>query len=238
MIYRPIALVIALVLAPPVLAQDAALPEWRAADDYAAAAANVDPALAMPLINGDPEATDKAWACASCHGDAGQGAETIPRLSGLSVGYIVKQLHDYKTGVRQNNNMQYVARTLTDEQMAALGAYYGALDAPPAATPSLGGDLERGRMLALEGDWNVDLPSCFTCHGPSGWGVGQAFPAIAGQNPSYIHAQLAAWKAGSRANAPLGLMQSVAAALSDDDMRAVSDYLASLPPPQRLPASR
>ncbi len=236
MTHRPAALLIALIFAAPAMSQDSALPEWRAAEVYAAAASTADTTQVMTLINGKADSTDNAWACASCHGENGQGAQTIPRLSGLSAGYIVKQLHDYQSGTRQNNNMQYVVKTLDDSQMAALGAYYSALYAAPAASPSLGGDLERGRVLALQGDWNVDLPSCFSCHGPSGWGVEQAFPAIAGQDPAYIHAQLTAWKNGRRANSPLGLMQSVSNALSDADMRAVSDYLATLPPPQRLTA--
>ena len=123
--------------------------------------------------------------------------------------------------------MQYVVSTLDyDAQMAARGAYYAALQAPPSAEPALGGDLGPRAALALRGDWTVDLPSCFSCHGPLGWGVEQAFPAIAGQHPAYIHQQLTAGNRGTRQNSPLGLMQSVAKALSPRDMSAVSDYQA------------
>lgn len=211
--------------------------DWRAAENYAAAATTADPNSVMPLIVGQKsstgtEAAQDPWACASCHGDSGQGAQDIPRLAGVSAGYLIKQLHDYKSGVRTNDNMQYVVSTLTDEQMSALGAYYASIETLPSAKASLGGDLERGRELALAGDWTVDLPSCFSCHGPLGWGVGETFPAIAGQHPAYTHSQLAAWKSGQRSNSPLGLMHSVAESLSEQDMRAVSDYLATLPPPQ------
>lgn len=206
--------------------------DWRAAESYAASAAEADPKSVVTLVKGNVESADATWSCASCHGDDGQGAQNIPRLAGVSAGYLVKQLHDYKSGARINNNMHYVVSTLTDEEMAALGSYYATLKTAPSATASLGGDLERGRELALEGDWSVDLPSCFSCHGPLGWGVGDTFPAIAGQHPAYTHSQLAAWKEGGRANSPLGLMHSVAQSLSEQDMNAVSDYLATLPPPQ------
>lgn len=212
--------------------EDGAMIDWRAAENYGAAAAEADPKSVMALIDGSGESADASWSCASCHGDTGQGAQNIPRLAGVSAGYLVKQLHDYQSGARINDNMQYVVSTLTDEEMAALGTYYAALKTAPSATASLGGDLERGRELTLAGDWTVDLPSCFSCHGPLGWGVGETFPAIAGQHPAYTHTQLAAWKEGSRVNSPLGFMHSIAQSLSEQDMSAVSDYLATLPPPQ------
>ncbi|MFD2192270.1 c-type cytochrome [Pistricoccus aurantiacus] len=195
---------------------------------YARQALQADVKSVETLIG---KGSDDSWACASCHGDQGQGAENVPRLAGLPAGYLVKQLHDYAKGRRLNHNMRYVVQGLTDQQMAALGRYYAEMDAPSSARPSLSGDLERGRELALQGDWSLDVPACYSCHGSSGWGVGQAFPALAGQHPSYTYNQLANWKNGSRANSPIKLMHSVAMALSVNDMRAVADYLASLPAP-------
>lgn len=212
--------------------QDGEAIDWRAAETYGVAAAEADPETVMALIKGSGESDNSPWACASCHGDSGEGTQNIPRLAGVSAGYLVKQLHDYQNGTRINDNMQYVVGTLSDEEMAALGNYYAALETAPSAKASLGGDLERGRSLALAGDWTVDVPSCFSCHGPLGWGIGETFPAIAGQHPAYTHTQLAAWKEGSRVNSPLGFMHSIAQSLSKQDMRAVSDYLATLPPPQ------
>lgn len=212
--------------------EDGATIDWRAAESYAVAAEDADPKSIMALIEGNRESADASWSCASCHGETGQGTQNIPRLAGVSAGYLVKQLHDYQSGARINDNMQYVVSTLTDGEMAAIGNYYSKLETAPSAKPSLGGDLERGRELALAGDWTVDMPSCFSCHGPLGWGVGETFPAIAGQHPAYTHTQLAAWKEGSRVNSPLGLMHSIAQSLSEQDMSAVSDYLATLPPPQ------
>jgi cytochrome c553 len=213
-------------------AAEPTIPHNIAAETYAKAAAEADTDSIVALIEPGQETANAPWACATCHGTMGEGSLTVPRLAGLPAGYITKQLHDYRNGARHDDNMQYVVSTLAPDQMAALGAYYAAMQAPPSAEPSLGGDLERGRALALRGDWSVDLPACFSCHGALGWGVEQAFPAIAGQRPAYIHAQLAAWKSGTRQNSPLGLMQSVATAMSPRDMRAVSDYLATLPPPQ------
>src|SRR3546814_4380553 len=75
--------------------------------------------------------------------------------------------------------------------------------------------------------WNKGVPACFSCHGPSGFGVAPGFPSIAAQHAPYVARQLDAWKGGTRTNSPLSMMQKIAAKLSDGDIRAVADYLAT-----------
>lgn len=170
-----------------------------------------------------------AWSCASCHGAAGEGKLSTPRLAGLQEGYLRKQLADFASGARQNESMQTVVRDLSESDMDKLAAYYAQVDLPSAGTPTLGGDLERGRRIAEKGDWKSDVPACFSCHGMSGEGVAPGFPALAGQRPDYIFAQLAAWHAGERANSPQALMDDIAKRMNVEDMRSVADYLGSLP---------
>ncbi len=202
--------------------------EGEAAEIYAARAADVDPADYARLAR---EGDGEVWSCASCHGAKGEGNGNIPRLAGLSAGYIAKQLNAYAVGLRINHNMQYVAEKLSQDEMLGLARYYAAMESPSAAGPELGGDLERGRELAIHGDWDIDVPACYSCHGSSAWGVEQAFPSLAAQQPAYTYAQLAAWTDGRRQNSPVQLMQGISHALSDADKRAVSDYLATLPAP-------
>jgi cytochrome c553 len=172
------------------------------------------------------------WACSSCHGEGGEGSLNVPRLAGLPAGYLIKQLNDYQSGARYNDNMQFVVKGLSSDELIALGHYYAGLETPPSAKPAFNGDLDRGRQLALEGDWSIDAPACFSCHGSSGWGVGEIFPGLAGQHPVYTFTQLNDWHNGDRSNSPIGLMKSVAGQLSRQDMQSVSDYLAGLVPPQ------
>lgn len=170
------------------------------------------------------------WSCASCHGELGQGGETIPRLAGLPAAYITKQLKGFRDGTRINESMRLVATGLSDDEMKRLGVYYSRLVVPSNARPVLGGDLARGQLLATQGDWRIGVPGCFKCHGSSGFGVAPGFPALAAQHAPYIARQIDAWTGGTRRNAPLGLMRDIARALSTEDRRAVADYLASLPP--------
>lgn len=177
----------------------------------------------------------QAWSCASCHGEAGQGNLNTPRLAGQPADYLHKQLQDFKTGLRHNESMQVVARALTDADMAKLASYYAGIKLSTTVAPTLGGDLARGRAIAEKGDWKTDVPACFSCHGMGGEGVAPGFPALAGQKPDYIFGQLAAWHKGERKNSPQALMDGIAQRMSFEDMRAVADYLGSMP--SHAPAS-
>ncbi len=181
---------------------------------------------------------DGSWACASCHGLKGEGALNVPRLAGLDERYILKQLRDYIGGNRKNEIMETVVRSLSGQEMQALASYYSRLSSPSTSTPSLGGSIARGEQLALSGDWSKNIPSCFSCHGSSGFGVGGEFPALAAQHPAYTASQLAAWAGGSRRNSPLGLMKGISDKLSDEDRLAIADYLATLPPVPRTAAKQ
>lgn len=169
------------------------------------------------------------WACASCHGANGEGALNIPRLAGLDAGYIERQLFDYRSGRRRNEIMSIVARSLEPREIGLLARHYARLSPGSTARPELGGQLLRGQQLALAGDQSRELPACFSCHGPSGFGVGR-FPALAAQHPAYTATQLNAFASGDRDTDPAALMRNIAQKLDTLDRRSVSDYLSTLPP--------
>lgn len=175
-------------------------------------------------------------ACVACHqadgsGMNNEGAESWPRLTGLHPDYIVAQLRDFREGRRSNPSMDPFAKMLSDDQLEDVAVYYASLEvvAPEADSEVAPEILERGRQLALQGDWDRYIVACVSCHGPGNHGVGTTFPNISGQHPAYIATQLTAWKNGSRGNDPLGLMKSIAQRMSDDDIHAVSAWLGQQP---------
>lgn len=179
--------------------------------------------------------------CASCHGpDGGGNAEAgYPRIAGLDAGYLAKQLRDLASGRRDSAVMHAMAQHLTDAEIAAVADRYAAL-APPSlsVTPSEGAMLKTASDLATWGDRSQRrLPACARCHGPDGNGIGAYFPGLAGQQASYLETQLKAWRDGSRANDPLGLMRTVAAQLGDAEISALAAYYAALPPGRPAPAA-
>lgn len=176
-------------------------------------------------------ANPAAMACATCHGANGEGvaASGFPRLAGLSARYMRKQLEDIRSGARHAPVMQPLAAALTDDEIEAVT---GMLAGMPAANAPRITRVEKadgvGAELALRGAWGRNIPECVSCHGPGGVGVGDSFPALAGQSAQYLSSQLQAWRQGTRKNDPNDLMGHVARALTDAEIQAVSDYFANL----------
>lgn len=201
-------------------------------------------ALSAPLHAIAVEASERgkqaAATCIACHQADGNGLDSgdgkpWPRLAGLDVDYLQKQLLAFRDGSRVSNEMKPFADLLTDDQVKDVSLYYASLEAkmppaPEAATPEL---LKAGERLATAGDSDRYILACASCHGPGKQGVGSQFPDIAGQHANYIADQLHAWREGTRTGDPLALMQAVSRRMNDDDILAVSVFLATQPPAER-----
>lgn len=187
-----------------------------------------------------PPTPTQVASCASCHGAGGLGqvGSAFPTLAGLSSTYIEHQLYDFKHGTRDNSIMKSMAAPLDAGQRKAIGEYYAALKVPakPEPMPMPTG---LGAEIARNGDWGnktSGLPSCDSCHGPYGIGVGTEFPRLAGQPKAYLVAQLNDWRKGSRKNGPLHLMNYVASKLTPAQIEAVAGYYSQLSAnPNHLP---
>ena len=68
---------------------------------------------------------------------------------------------------------------------------------------------------------------CARCHGVDGRGRGTAFPKLAGQHEAYLYNSLRAFASGERHS---GIMEPVAAGLTDAEMHQLARYYANLPP--------
>ncbi|MDU1572078.1 MAG: c-type cytochrome [Pantoea sp.] len=90
-------------------------------------------ATALPaLADGDVNAAaQKAAACAACHGAQGKSSMPLyPNLAGQNAAYLNHALQAYKKGERSGGQaevMKAFVAGLSDEDMADLSAYYGAL---------------------------------------------------------------------------------------------------------------
>jgi cytochrome c553 len=170
--------------------------------------------------------------CSSCHlgNGAGQPEVGIPRIAGLPETYIHSQLDYFAAGSRRNTAMAPYARMLSQQQREQLAAYYAAMQVPVAdPAPSAAAAIEHGEVIAQHGIPETGTPSCSQCHGVSGLGVGHFSPSLAGQSASYIEEQLMRWHTGILRDPKGKFMRAEAAHLTEDDMRAVATYYASLP---------
>ncbi len=179
-------------------------------------------------------APPQASQCAACHGANGMGnqAAGFPALAGLPAPYLRAQLDAFKSKERANATMAGMAAPLTGAEMAALSDYYAALPVAPAPLPPAP-PTGPGAALAQRGDWQAGvadgIPSCDSCHGAGGLGVGTQFPRLAGQPAVYLAAQLNGWRDGTRKTGPMGLMAAVARRLTPAQITAVTAYYAALP---------
>lgn len=182
----------------------------------------------------------KAAACMACHGPDGNSlADMWPKIAGQLPEYLRKQLHDFKAGRRQNEQMSPMAQPLSDQDIEDLAAFF-ASQKPSAAQPTRKELLAAGERLYLKGKGRPDVvPACVGCHGLNGSGKRDwsqtmtvvpttLAPALAGQHPAYVAGQLEAYKKRSRRNDEAQVMRDVAGRMTREEMLAVAEYVATL----------
>ncbi len=172
----------------------------------------------------------KSASCGGCHGFDGNSSIAIyPKLAGQNEAYIVKQIKDFKANdTRKDAIMLSMVAELSDEDAVDIGAYYQAQFLKGAASFDEK-KAAAGRALYKGGDLQKGIPACQACHGPNGEGTaGIGYPQLGGQYVDYTLAQLKAFKDGSRSNDDNKVMRDMVAKISDDDLEALANYIASL----------
>ena len=215
-------------------------PRWRktkAHDPMARSA--IAAALALGLLAtgalaaGDPAAGKlKAAVCSACHGADGNSVNSIwPKLAGQGAPYQMRQVMAIRSEHGRANpeaaTMVPMVANVSEEDLEDIAAYFATLvSTVEAADPELA---EAGRRLYQAGDADRNIPSCMSCHGPSGRGnLLAAFPQLGGQYAAYSAKQLRAYRDGSRTTDPAGMMREIASRLTEADIEAVSEYLSGL----------
>jgi cytochrome c553 len=204
-----LALILALVSASPVRAQNAN------------ANANAD---AVPQKN----VAAKLAYCEVCHGVAAQGFNgyyPIPRLAGQQIAYIENELQGFVEHKRTNNIMFNVGHVLSPAMIKALATDFHDLNPKP-----LGGApkdmVSAGEKIFQQGLPDAGVPPCASCHGAEAKGNDQ-FPRLAGQLYPYLVSQLTNW-ASERGETNSNVMAPIAHNLTPPQVKAVAAYLSYL----------
>jgi cytochrome c553 len=172
-------------------------------------------------------------ACSACHGADGNAASPFPKLAGQGDKYLYKQLLDIRDGARTVPTMVGQLDGKSDQQLADIAAYYAAQSRTGGQTnPEL---LALGEKVYRSGVAERNVAACTACHSPTGKGNAPAgYPALAGQNAQYVADQLRAYRKGfedsdGRTNdGDTKIMRTTAFGLSDNEIEAVSSYIAGL----------
>ncbi len=198
------------------------------------------PVVAAAGVSMPDNMEQRLAACSSCHGARGAGSvddRSIPRLAGKPAAYLLKQMLYFQTGQRSHGPMEYVVRQLSVDYLRQIADYYAAQDVavrdyPVPDVPEA--VLVRGHELVFDGDPDRGVPSCVQCHGKTLTGVAPMIPGLTGLSFEYIETQLELWRAHERANKGMFCMGVVANRMRPSDIRAVSAWLASQPPPKDM----
>ena len=180
-------------------------------------------ALAFPLAaSADMKAGEKkAQLCLLCHKLANANAPRamIPLLEAQPSRYLYLQTKAYKEKRRPDSIMQTNSAILSDRDMRDIADYLAA-QKPLRATYSLDAPKVAG------GGAKAEELKCATCHLPSFAGKGE-IPRLAGQVPGYLHRQLEAFQAGTRAHGT-GRNAAPPLKLSEEEAEGLAQFLASL----------
>lgn len=182
-------------------------------------------------VKGDAKAGESKIAmCIGCHGIKGYQASfpevyKVPMISGQSASYIVASLNAYKKGERKHPTMRSISESLSDKDMADLGAYYsqhGVVEGAPVAPKAE----PTGAVAEL-----VKKGACLSCHGDNfSKPIAPGYPKIAGQHADYLFVALKAYKVENNANVGRanGVMGGIAKQFSNNELKDMAKYISSL----------
>lgn len=171
--------------------------------------------------------------CVACHSaDGNSETSANPNLAGQIPEYLHKQLSNFrsvdgKPPVRNSAIMGGMAAMLSDEDVKNMSVYFSQQKLKPA-TAKDEKLVAEGQKLWRMGDFEKGIPACSGCHGAMGAGLPAQYPRLAGQHADYTVDQLLKFRNDERANDAEKVMRTIAAKLSDRQIKAAGEYTASL----------
>jgi cytochrome c553 len=154
----------------------------------------------------------KQLRCKKCHNADGISDDPdVPSIAGQRATYMYKQLMDFRHEVRDDRDMQKVARKMSDEDMVHISAWFESLERPEM----VGGE----KLLVVK--------VCDSCHEKDIVEEDnkiEVAPVLKGQIRQYLENTMMAFKEADRSNDLFERMQSVSHKLTDDEIRRLSRY--------------
>ncbi len=197
-----------------------------------AVSATGDASAADLTVPHDPSALDVptlvSTACSKCHGPGGVSTSPIfPILAAQQPSYIETELKLFRERGRSDPHarafMWGIAQRLGDDQIEGLAKYFSSQPPARGKASSNSALADKGRKIFEQGVPEREVTACTVCHGPNAEGI-NTFPRLAGQHRDYLVLQLQQFHDRLREN---DIMQGVAKNITEDDIAAVADYLAS-----------
>jgi cytochrome c553 len=166
---------------------------------------------------------DKIAQCEACHGKDGRSMDPkIPHIGGQPKLAVMYQLFFYREGRRKSEEMNLVAKSLTDAELTAVAEHVAKLPPPPPAAGAIDeARFKRGAGLAAS-------RMCASCHNDDYSGR-QQMPRLAGQHEAYTVKALQDYRTGARVGTQAVMAEAVRD-LSDADFGDLAYFLARVRP--------
>jgi len=163
--------------------------------------------------------------CSMCHDhDAGLPKGWVPGIAGQHARVIMKQLVDFRHGLRWDVRMQIMTGRhvlKSSQDIADVASYVAGLTQTPPLAVGSGEELERGRALYEK--------RCLACHGRAGEGSNaRLVPRLAGQDYNYLLRQLHDAIDGRRPELEV-THQRMLKPLDAADLEGLADHLSRFP---------
>lgn len=174
------------------------------------------PALATVGNTAEAEAIlgAKLLVCNTCHGTDGvPRSAATPIIWGLQENYLLKQLHEFQSGARDNDVMTWMATALTQAELGPAAAYFAKKNWPARPTNAASAPPPSG------------IAVCQICHQQNLVG-GLPGPRLAGQTYEYLIDAMNRFAAGERTNN--ADMVKIMEAISPAEREAMARYISGL----------
>ena len=174
---------------------------------------------------------EKSVTCVVCHGQDGVSVNPLwPNLAGQHASYLKSQLYEFQKGPNGNRNnaiMYGISVVLSEEDIDDISAYYASLETSIGTTADE--YLIKGQNIYRGGNMEYKIQACISCHGPNGQGNNPAaIPVLSGQHAQYIYQQLKNFQLKNRANDMNKMMRNIVHRMSEEEMKAVAQYIQGL----------
>lgn len=165
--------------------------------------------------------------CQGCHRADALGREdgTYPRLAAQHDTVLIKQMSDIRAGRRDNPKMYPFVNehVIEPQEIADIAGYLQSLPSPASNGKGPGNQLDAGKTIYEK--------RCETCHEKDGSGSAEKlYPRVNGQHFSYLLRQNLDIRDGVRRNSNPKMVRAIRQ-YSDDELKAVADYMSRLPAP-------